>query len=228
MKPFPTGRRELWRRRSPPAPREGVRVELERCRIGLGQGVLFVTEDHGGQQVQEAVLSVGPHRMVEPGRGLEDDVACSAAADEGGERRVTRSRCSSAAHLRPEPVRRDLIEACVERAVEWDLDIDLRSELRQRSELVSDPHLDSLDARIGRERYIEHNADRSIEVAELIELRRRTHEPREHERIPAYLCARILGNRSGERKRCRRKQRGVVDQPREQRDPRIVVRLHSL
>jgi len=143
---------DLARPRLAVAPAEAVPVEPERLRVALRKRALLVAEENGGQQVEEAVLAVAPHRPVEAGRRLERQVALPAGADEARERGLRRHRRTPAADLGAQPRRDERVEPIAEVTVERHLDVNLGRQPLQRCEIPVRRRLDRFhsSAREGR------------------------------------------------------------------------------
>ncbi len=127
----------------------------------------------------------------------------------------------------------------VERVVDRDLDVDLRRKLRKRRKRVAYRHLQRLDTPVQAgdsplagtvpmvARSVEHGADATPHVRQLVEARRRADEPRQHERGRTLARPPVFRERVGQRHRGRREERRVIDQPREQRDPCVLDPDHD-
>ncbi len=119
---------ELLGKRRTLSPGERAAVEDERRGIDLLEGTfLFACESSRREQVEEAVLSVRTHRMMEPGRRLEDETSLAARANEAGERADTRHGSTAAPDLGAEPVRDEVVEPNLDTTVEWRLHVHLAS-----------------------------------------------------------------------------------------------------
>src|SRR5690348_2833456 len=97
-------------RRLAVAPAEGDGVERERRRP-LAQRLLLVAEDRRCEDVEVAVLAALRRiRVVEARRGLEDEPARAAAANEVRELLHRRDALAAATDLRAQPACRNLVE----------------------------------------------------------------------------------------------------------------------
>ena len=85
-------------------------------------------EDHRREQVEEAVLAVRAHRVMEPGGRLEHQPSLPAPTNEPRELRVARNDCSAASHLRAQTELGDRVESRLEAVVDRHFDVDLPRE----------------------------------------------------------------------------------------------------
>lgn len=186
--------------------------EPERRCVFLLERVPLVAEDRRGEQVQEAVLVVAAHRMVEAGRRLEREPASPARPDELRQSAGPRDALAPAANLRAQPERGELVEA--DGVSRLDLDVDLCRRVHEDVRVKRGRRLDCLDPIVGRRKRarVEHDRERQRLACDFRELRRGDDEPFDEPAVRAAAEAPVLGQRLVGRQARGREQRRVVDQ----------------
>ena len=201
--------RELVRSRLATAPAEATRRELHLVLERAG-----VRERAGGEHVQEAVPPVGRERVVQAGGRLERNARVATGLEEPPERGGRGNLRAAAAHLRAQPVLGEHRDLLLDPLAERQLDARLPG---KPVEPCLPACLDGLCAQVAAVRPVEQNRERAVFAVELVQLRRRPHQPRQHPGVLVGAGAAVLVERVGHGEARRREERRMVDQVRERR-----------